>query len=40
MKVKKKYGRCYEWKCLKKKINKIVDEVYKERNGIENVNDS
>lgn len=24
----------------KKKINKIVDEVYNERNGIENVNDS
>lgn len=24
----------------KKKNNKIVDEVYKERNGIENVNDS
>lgn len=39
-KAKKKHGRCYEWKRLKKKTNKIVDEVHKERNGTENANDS
>lgn len=39
-KAKKKHGRCYEWKRLKKNTNKIVDEVHKERNGTENANDS
>lgn len=39
-KAKKKHGRCYEWKRLKKNPNKIVDEVHKERNGTENANDS
>lgn len=39
-KAKKMHGRCYEWKRLKKKNNKIVDEVHKERNGTENANDS